>query len=169
MARAYDLDMTSASTSAIVIYESLTGNTKTAGEMIAAQLAEAGVPTVSCSTKQVALQQLSEADLVIVGSWTDGLFLFGQKPGGIGRLAKLPVIDGKKAAVYCTYALETGKTLEKLAGVVRRRGGDVIGGASIRRDRMEEGVADLVDRLLGAIDNGALQAAPSAAAELESA
>ncbi len=167
MPRAYDLHMTSASTSAVVIYESLTGNTKTAGEMIAAELTAAGVPAVACSTKQVALQQLSEANLVIVGSWTDGLFLFGQKPGGIGRLSKLPVIDGKKAAVYCTYALETGKTLEKLAGVVGRRGGDVIGGAAIRRDRMEEGVTDFVDRLLGAIDNGALESnAP--AAELRS-
>lgn len=155
-------------TSAIVIYESLTGNTKTAGEMIATQLTYAGVPTVSCSTKQVALQQLSEADLVIIGSWTDGLFFFGQKPGGIGRLAKLPVIDGKKTAVYCTYALDKGKTLEILSGVVGRRGGDVIGGSAIRRDKIEEGVTNFVDRLLMAIDNGALES-NGAAAELESA
>ncbi len=156
-------------TSAIVIYESMTGNTRKAGEMIADQLTAAGIDTVACSTKEILLQQLSEADLVIVGSWTDGLFLFGQKPGGIVRLANLPVIDGKKAAVYCTYALDKGKTLEKLSNVVARRGGDVIGGASIRRDRMDESVADFVDRLLGAIDSGALEAPAEAAGELESA
>lgn len=157
-----------AMTSAIVIYESMTGNTKTAGEMIAAEMSAAGIETVACSTKQVALQQLSEADLVIVGSWVDGLFFFGQKPGGSGRLGKLPVIDGKKAAVYCTYALDKGKTLDKLSNIVARRGGDVIGGAAIRRDKMDEGVANFVDRLLGAIDNGALDA-PAEAPELEPA
>ncbi|MEL7158821.1 MAG: flavodoxin family protein, partial [Actinomycetota bacterium] len=119
---------------AIVIYESLTGNTREAGHLIAAELTRSGVESVACSITQVDLQSLSEADLVVIGSWTDGLFLFGQKPGRIGRLAKLPVIDGKKAAVYCTYAIRAGKTLDILSGVVGRRGGDVIGGYAIKRN-----------------------------------
>lgn len=137
---------------AIVIYESLTGNTRTAGHLIAAELTGAGVETVVSPITGVDLQALSEADLVIVGSWTDGLFFFGQRPGRIGRLIKLPVIDGKKAAVYCTYALDPGKTLEKLAGIVSRRGGDVVGGIAIKRNAMEAGAADFVDRLLGALE-----------------
>ncbi len=135
----------------IVIYESLTGNTRKAGELIAAELTAAGIETVPCSTKQVDLQALSEADIVIIGTWTDGLFVVGQRPGGVGRLAQIPVIDGKKVAVYCTYALHKGKTLEKLTGVVARRGGDVIGGQAIRRDKINEGVNDFVDRLVGAL------------------
>lgn len=135
----------------IVIYESLTGNTREAGELIAAELTASGVPTVACSTKQVDLPALSEADIVVVGSWVDGLFFFGQKPGGVRRLANLPVIDGKKAAVYCTYALDKGKTLDKLTGIVERRGGEVIGGTAIRRDRLKEGAIDFVDRLMGAL------------------
>jgi hypothetical protein len=98
------------------------------------------------------LQALSEAELVVVGSWTDGLLLFGQRPGRLGRLVKMPVIDGKKAAVYCTYAISSGKTLEQLAGVVSRRGGDVVGGSAIKRSNLAGGASDLVDRLLGSLD-----------------
>ena len=136
----------------IVIFESLTGNTAKAGFAIADELNRAGIETVACSTKAVDLQALSEADIVIIGTWTDGLILLGQRPGGVGRLALLPAIDGKKTAVYCTYAINAGKTLEKLTGVVSRRGGDVIGGATIRRDRIESSAAEFVDRLIGALE-----------------
>ncbi len=136
----------------IVIYESLTGNTKAAGQMIAAELTDAGVESVACPITQIDLQALSEADLVVVGSWTDGLFFFGQRPGRSGRLAKLPVIDGKLAAVYCTYAINAGKTLTKLERVVSRRGGDVVGGYAIKRTDLQGGAEEFVGRLTGALD-----------------
>lgn len=142
----------SAPMKAIVIHESLTGNTRKAGDKIAAELTRSGIDTVSCSIKAVDLQHLSESDLVVVGSWVDGLFLFGQKPAGVRRLINLPVITGKKAAVYCTYALETGKTLEKLSGIVERRGVDVVGGMAIKRNKIDEQSAEFVDRLVGVLD-----------------
>lgn len=136
---------------AIVIYESLTGNTKKASEFIADELCAAGVTATACPTTGIDYQALAEADLVIVGSWTDGLFLFGQKPANGGRLSQLPFLTGKKAAVFCTYALETGKTLEKLQAIIESRGADVIGGMAIRRNRLQDGSADFVSRLLGVV------------------
>ncbi len=137
---------------AIVIYESLTGNTGKAGRMIAEELTRSGVSTVACPINEIQLQALSEADLVVVGSWVDGLFFFGQRPGRAGRLATLPVIDGKLAAVYCTYAVQAGNTLDKLTGIVTRRGGDVVGGFAIKRTDLSGGAVEFVDRLLGALD-----------------
>ncbi len=137
---------------ATVVYESLTGNTEQAGQIIARELTAAGIESVACPITEVNLQALSESDLVVVGSWTDGLFFFGQKPGRSGRLAKLPVIDGKQAAVYCTYALHAGKTLDKLSRLVSNRGGEVIGGYAIKRSDLEAGAVEFVDRLLGAVD-----------------
>ncbi len=137
---------------ATVVYESLTGNTALAGQLIAKELTDAGIDAVACPINQVDLQALSESDLVVVGSWTDGLFFFGQKPGRGSRLAKLPVIDGKQAAVYCTYAINAGKTLPKLSRIVRMRGGDVVGGYAIKRSELEAGAAEFVDRLLPALD-----------------
>lgn len=144
---------------ATVIYESLTGNTRKAGEKIADELTRSGIEAVACSIKAIDLQHLSESDLVVVGSWVDGLFLVGQKPAGVRRLVNLPVIHGKKTAVYCTYALETGKTLEKLSGIVERRGGDVIGGMAIKRTKIDEQSIEFVDRLVGALEAAETEAA----------
>ena len=136
---------------AIVIYESLTGNTKKAAGFIVDELLSNGISATACPTTAVEYQALANADLVIVGSWTDGLFLFGQKPASAGRLSQLPFLTGKQAAVFCTYALETGKTLEKLEGIIRDRGADVIGRMAIRRNRLQEGSAEFVARLLGVV------------------
>ena len=73
---------------AVVIYESLTGNTAKAGRAIAAGLTAGGVPTEAFPITAIDYQALADAELVIVGSWTDGLILFGQRPGrvdGAGR------------------------------------------------------------------------------------
>jgi len=137
---------------AIVIHESLTGNTQKAGDLIAAELQRSGVEASSYAITEISHQALSEADLVIVGSWTDGFILFGQRPGRVARLVKLPVIDAKKAAVYCTYAVNPGRTLDKMSTIVSRRGGDVVGGYAIKRSDLQGGAEELVARLLGALD-----------------
>ncbi len=134
---------------AVVIYESLTGNTRRAAEAIGAELNAAGVTTAVCPITEIDYAALAAADIVIVGSWTDGLFVVGQKPARSLRMVKLlPVIDRKKAAVFCTYALHSGKTLEKLQALVERKGGDVIGGMAIKRNAIGEGAETFVDRLL---------------------
>lgn len=133
---------------AVVIYESLTGNTAKAGQAIAAELTAAGVPTQAFPITNIDYQALADADLVIVGSWVDGLIFVGQKPGRMGRIVKMPALVGKKAIVYLTYAINPGKSLEKLSAAVEARGAEVLGGQSIRRDKLAEGVADFVDRVL---------------------
>jgi hypothetical protein len=138
-------------TNAVVIYESLTGNTRRAGEMIAGRLTAAGVPTAAYPVTAVDYQALQAADLVIVGSWVDGFFVVGQRPGRQGRIRSMPALAGKKAIVYLTYALDAGKALEKLADTVEGRGADVLGGKTIRRDKLTEGVDDFVDRILAAV------------------
>jgi hypothetical protein len=140
---------------AIVIYESLTGNTRDAAHLIADKLERSGVTASVSPITQVDLQALSQADLVIIGTWVDGFILFGQRPGRAGRLASLPVIDGKTAAVYCTYAVDPGRTLSKLSGIVGRRGGNVVGGYAIKRGDLAAGASEFVDRLLPAVEAAA--------------
>lgn len=134
---------------AVVIYESLTGNTAKAGRAIAAGLGAAGVPTRAFPITRIDYQALSRADLVVVGSWVDGLIFVGQRPGRMGRITGMPALAGKKAVVYLTYAIDPGTSLEKLAKAVEGRGAEVLGGCTIRRDKLTSGVEDLVDRILG--------------------
>jgi hypothetical protein len=133
---------------AVVIFESLTGNTAKAGRAIAAGLTAAGVPTTAHPITAIDYQALSRADLVIVGSWTDGHIVVGQRPGRVGRIRSMPALAGKRAVVYLTYAIDAGQALEKLSRAVEDRGAEVIGGQTIRRDKLEAGVEDLIDRIL---------------------
>jgi len=136
---------------AVVIYESLTGNTAKAAELIGQHLVEGGVSATVFPTTQVDFQAVADADLVIVGSWTDGLFFFAQKPAKAGRLSLLPLLNGKTCAVFCTFALDPGKTIDKLTDLMTERGADVIGGMTIRRNQLEDGARDFVDRVLGVV------------------
>jgi hypothetical protein len=140
---------------ALVIHESLTGHTRRAGELIAEELTRAGVSAVACPTTRIDLAALADADLVVVGTWTDGILVVGQRPGRAGRLRKLPAMMGKRAAVYCTYAIDPGRTLDKLSVIVAERGATVLGGFAIHRTRLEQGAADFTDRVLAALDRPA--------------
>lgn len=121
---------------AVVIYESLTAE---------------GVPTVAYPVTGIDYQALSDAELVVVGGWTDGLIFVGQKPGRAWRLKAMPAISGKKAAVFATYAIDPGKVLDKLVEIVEGRGAEVLGGMTIRRDRLDASTAELVDRIVAAL------------------
>jgi hypothetical protein len=133
---------------AVVIYESLTGNTRETGERIAAALNANGVECVACPITRIDYQALSVADLVVIGTWTDGMLIVGQRPGRAQRLRALPALEGKKALVYCTYAIDPGKVLDKMTAIVEARGATVLGGMAIRRTNIPGGVAEFVNRLM---------------------
>lgn len=137
---------------AAVLFQSLTGNTRKAGELIAANLQQEGwgITTVT-PLKELQLSAIQEADVVIVGTWVHGLFLVGQAPWGIGAINHLPAMRGKLAATYCTFALNPGTTLDKLDGAVTRLGADVIGGLALNRSRLREHSEEFATRLLANI------------------
>lgn len=135
---------------ALVIHESLTGNTREAARRIVGELVAEGWQASECSSREVDLSALKAADVVIVGSWVDGLFFFGQRPGGAGKLAKLPLLGNKATYVYVTYAIDPGKTLDKLTALVTERHGDVVGGMTIKRTQLVEGSIDFAHRVIGA-------------------
>jgi flavodoxin I len=136
---------------AVVLYESLTGNTRRAAELIASELGRAGVDATVCPVNRPDFQALAVADVVIVGSWTDGIFVVGQRPGRAQRIRSLPVLDRKPCVVFCTYALNPGRTLTKLTRIMEERGARVLGGMAIRRSDLEGGAREFVSRLLDAV------------------
>ena len=137
---------------AIVLYESLTGTTARTARLIGAYLQQAGVMVTAVSNvTDINLQALADADTVIVGTWVDGLLFVGQRPGRQGRLWALPALSGKRALVFVTYAIDAGRTLDKLVRIVESRGAEVLGGLQIRRDDLDGGARDFVDRLLAAV------------------
>jgi Flavodoxin domain len=129
---------------AIVIYESLTGTTRKVANLMAEELEARNVSTTVCNITSVDLQALSDADIVFVGTWTDGIIVTAQKPGRAGRIKTMPALAGKRVVGFVTYALHPGKVAQKMADLLAWRGGDVIGVLEVRRDNTTVGAAEVV-------------------------
>ena len=60
-------------------------------------------------------------------------------------------MQGKKAAVFCTFALSPGKTLDKLTSAVSLLGAEVIGGLALNRGKLEAHSEEFVTRLVDSV------------------
>ena len=136
----------------VILHESLTGNTEQAARLIANAFFDHDVAARVFPVVAYDHDALEQADLVVAGTWTDGFILFGQRPGRKKRFKALPDLSGKRCAVFCTFAVESGHTLDKLSQAMADRGADVVGGLAIRRDRLAEGATDFVERVLAAVE-----------------
>ena len=134
---------------AAILFLSLTGNTRKAGELIAANLQQEGwgITAVS-SMKELELSAIQQADVVVVGTWVHGLFVVGQAPWGLGAISHMPALRGKLAATYCTFAINPGKTLDKLDRAVSGVGAEVIGGLALHRSKLAEHTEEFAARLV---------------------
>lgn len=144
---------------AALLVESLTGNTWTAAERIADDLGQEGWTITGLSkVRQPDHGSIQDAEIVLVGTWVHGLFVVGQTPWALAAISNLPTMRGKRAAVFCTFALDPGTSLTKLTGAVAATGADVVGGLALHRSKLEAHSAELVRRLVDAVS-----AAPAAA------
>ena len=68
----------------VVIHQSRSGITKKAAELIGGAVASSENKVSVRSTENLDFKELANADLIFVGTWVDGLILFGDRPGDIG-------------------------------------------------------------------------------------
>ncbi|MCF8336108.1 MAG: flavodoxin domain-containing protein [Bacteroidales bacterium] len=107
---------------ASIIYSSRKGTTGRYAEEIAGFLKQNGVETTTASISDYDPQSVQSADIVLLGAWTSGLFLFAQHPDKEWKkfAADFPEIQGKKLGLFTTYKTLTGsmfRNMEKhLAG-----------------------------------------------------
>ncbi len=135
-----------------VLFQSLRGGTERAAHHIAAEVrrrdARCGVYPVTNLDAQFVLT----ADLLMIGTWTDGLFGLGARPGQIGKLMGLPSIAHRRVAVFVTYEISPKASLRKLGDWAERQEATVVARAGFHRRRLEEGVAEFVADALGAVE-----------------
>jgi flavodoxin len=137
---------------AAFLVESLTGNTWRAAEQVASLLQQERWSITGLSrVKSPDLASIQEADLVLVGTWVHGAFVFGQSPWAMSNIANLPVMRGKRAAGFCTFALDPGKALDKLDRALGETGAYVIGGLALSRSKLDEHAEVFAERLVDAV------------------
>ncbi|MFK8023493.1 MAG: flavodoxin family protein [Ilumatobacter sp.] len=139
---------------AAILVESLTGNTWKAAESTADLLQqERWTITGLSKVKQPDHAAIQAADLVLVGTWVHGAFVFGQAPWAVNNISNLPAMRGKKAAAFCTFALHPGKALDSLTMAVGDTGAYVIGGLAISRSKLEQHTEEFAARLIDAVEH----------------
>ena len=84
---------------AVIIYDGLTGTTEKAAHRIASELKALRVDATPVPIAEVDEATVADVDLVIVGTWTDGIVIMGQKPAGQEEAPRgLPSLAGKRAS-----------------------------------------------------------------------
>lgn len=133
----------------VVTYESRTGNTRRAAQLVAGGLESAGASVTLGPVSRPDYKALAKADLVVVGTWADGLFLFGQRPGSAGKIARsLPDLWDKRVYSYVTYAFDPGRAHHKLAEMLEAKGAMSLGAAAFHRKRLVDEVTEFVDEVI---------------------
>lgn len=112
-----------------IVYDSSTGKTKAAAEQMGEAARAAGLDCTVESIQEADPAKVTAADAVCVGSWTKGWFVILQGPttAAMDFIGRLGPLDDTPAAVFTTYDLAVGKTLDKMAGALEARGARVTG------------------------------------------
>jgi sulfite reductase alpha subunit-like flavoprotein len=122
----------------VVIHQSRTGNTRRAAELIGGAAEAAGDTVTVRPVTNIDFKELAEADLVFVGTWVDGLILFGHRPGDAGRVRSIPKLWNKRVVAFMTHAVNPGNAADKLAALLEGHGADVIATRSLNRRRLDD-------------------------------
>jgi hypothetical protein len=95
--------------------------------------------------------ELALADLVFVGTWVDGLVLFGHRPGDAEKVSQIPPLWDKKVVAFMTHALYPGNAADKLAALLSGNGAEVVAARSLNRRHLEVEAPAFVAEVLAAV------------------
>ncbi len=112
-----------------IVYDSDTGTTAKAAEAMGKTMEANGH---QCRVQSISLADpadVSEADLICIGSWVKGLFIIRQHPteGTMRFIERLGDLSSKNAIVFCTYKLAIGSTLRQMAKALKGQEAKVVG------------------------------------------
>lgn len=132
-----------------IVYDSETGTTKAAAEAMAELVRAAGHDCTVDPVQDADPATVSAADAICVGSWCKGLFFVRQHATEAtdAFLDRLGSLDGKPAAVFCTYKTAVGGMLRKMAERLTGHGANVTGSFKSRGPVAAQGFDRWVARL----------------------
>lgn len=133
-------------------YRSRTGNTEAAAEYIGGEFASRGHDVAVRPYDGIDFGEVAEADLVCVGTWVDGLVLFGHRPAETGKLREIPMLWHKPTAAFMTYAINPGDCIDTFADWLETElGANVIAGEALKAKHIAQLAPKFVDDILNRI------------------
>ena len=132
-----------------IVFDSATGTTEAAAEAMGDLIRAAGHECTVSSVRHADPAMVSTADAICVGSWCKGLFFIRQHAteATMDFIDGLNGIDGKPAAVFCTYKTAVGRMLPKMVARLENRGAVVTGSFKSRGPVAADGFDNWVKAL----------------------
>ena len=139
-----------AARTAAVIYRSHTGRTRQYAEEIAAYLVERGVDARVSSVGDCDMSQLANVDYLLLGCWTEGLFVIFQHPDQpwLAFVRDLPRLTRPRVALFTTYQLVTGSMFAKMREALAGKTPAVSLELKSRSSRLSERDRQALDRFI---------------------
>ncbi|MBN2611115.1 MAG: flavodoxin domain-containing protein [Bacteroidales bacterium] len=108
---------------ALVIYYSKKGTTRQFAYEIDKYLKNSNLDSRIISIYDVHTDDIKQADIVLIGCWTNGLFLFLQHPDNIWKkyAKQFPELKDKKVGFFTTYLLATGSMFSQMQRVLKEK------------------------------------------------
>ena len=101
----------------LIIYNSQHGTTKRYANEIFEYIKDNGDEASIKSIDEFNEKNLNEYDTVLLGTWTQGLFFFAQKPDKKWKSfsKSFPQLNDKKIGLFTTYKVATGSFYKNMA------------------------------------------------------
>ncbi len=134
-----------------VLFQTLRGGTQRAAEALGTEFRLQGAGCGVYPVTNFDAQFVLDADLIVIGTWTDGLFGLGAKPGQMAKIRQLPSIAHKNVAVFVTYEISPKASLAKLVGWAESQDASVVCQAGFHRRHLDRGTDEFVSEALEAV------------------
>ena len=124
---------------ALIVYHSRKGTTRKFAEHIAQKLYNKNVDVITKDIEETTNEDLVNCDILYMGCWTSGRFLFNQKPERlwVNFAEQLPSADNKKTVLFTTYTIKTGTMFRNMKKYITLKGYKVIGSMKSRNGKMD--------------------------------
>jgi|TARA_B100001094_G_scaffold333380_1_gene411253 hypothetical protein len=129
-----------------ILYQSLRGGTEKLAEALGTNFQSKGSAVGVYPITNYDAQFVLNSDLIVVGTWTDGLFGLGSRPGQLSKLNTLRDIAHKDVALFVTYEISPEKSLTGLNEWANGRSANIVASAGFKvRGPFKKDIQDDID------------------------
>jgi flavodoxin len=113
---------------AVVVYRSHSGVTRRYGEEIGAALTKHGIQVEIASVGDCDFEAAAEADYLLLGCWTSGMFVILQHPDEpwMAFVRDMPETKRPRVGLFTTYKLATGSQFPKMRAALAGKTNDPV-------------------------------------------
>lgn len=124
---------------ALVVYHSRKGTTRKFAEKIAEKLFNKKIDVITKNITETTNEDLVNCDILYMGCWTNGKYLFNQKPAQpwVNFAEQLPPAKNKKTVLFTTYTIKTGTMFRNMKKYITSKGYKVIGSMKSRSGKLD--------------------------------